>query len=95
MLKIAKLQMEGGGMQFALIGRLQGEHVSEMRELIRQARSAVVLDLRELHLVDRSAVQFLASCESDGVVLRNCAPYIRDWVTREAGKQLPANGDED
>ncbi|MGB7730529.1 MAG: hypothetical protein WBL50_21045 [Candidatus Acidiferrum sp.] len=94
MLKIVKLQMGEGGMEFALIGRLQAEHVNEVRELIRQERSAIVFDLRELQLVDRSAVQFLASCERDGVVLRNCAPHIRDWVTREAGKQSVGNGDE-
>ncbi len=94
MLKIVKLQIGESGMQFALIGRLQAEHVNQLRELIRQQRSAIVFDLRELHLVDRSAVQFLALCERDGVVLRNCAPHIRDWVTREAGMQSTGNGDQ-
>jgi hypothetical protein len=94
MLKIVKLQMGDSGMEFALSGRFQAEHVNEVRELIRQERSAIVFDLRELQLVDRSAVQFLALCERDGVVLRNCVPYIRDWVTREASKQSTGKGDE-
>ncbi len=94
MLKIVKLQAGEGGVEFALIGRLQGEYVTEVRELIHQERSAIVFDLRELQLVDRSAVQFLALCERDGVVLRNCVPYIRDWVTREGSKQSTGNGDE-
>lgn len=94
MLKIVKLPAGEGGVEFALIGRLQAEHVNEVRKLIRQEQSAIVFDLRELQLVDRSAVQFLALCEKDGVVLRNCAPYIRHWVTREAGKESTGNGDE-
>jgi hypothetical protein len=93
MLKIVKLQMEEGGMQFALIGRLQAEHVNEVRELIRRERGGIVFDLRELHLVDRRAVQFLVVCERDGVALRNCAPHIRDWVSLESGKQSDGNGD--
>ncbi|MGB2664733.1 MAG: hypothetical protein WAK48_12060 [Candidatus Acidiferrum sp.] len=81
-------------MEFALIGRLQAEHVNAVCELIRQEQGAIEFDLRELQLVDRSAVQFLARCEKDGVVLRNCAPHIRDWVTREAGQQSTGNRDE-
>jgi hypothetical protein len=95
MLKIAKRQMGDGGMEFALIGRLQAEHLNAMRKLIRQEQGAIGFDLRELQLVDRSAVQFLALCEKNGMVLRNCAPYIRDWVTREAGQQSTGNPDED
>jgi hypothetical protein len=71
-------------MELALSGRLQFEHVNELRGLIRREAHKVVLDLREVNLVDREAVEFLAACEKDGVSLRNCSPYIREWITREA-----------
>ena len=33
--------------------------------------------------VDRDAVRFLIRCESEGVVLRNCSAYIREWIKQE------------
>jgi hypothetical protein len=42
-----------------------------------------VLDLKDLLLVDREAVKLLALRESNGVELRNCSAYIREWITRE------------
>ena len=96
MLKILKCHTEEGNVQFTLIGRFQTEHVNEVRGLIRLESAGVVLELREVKLVDRSAVEFLAECEEAGVVLNNCAPYIRDWVTREAArKKTSFNKEED
>jgi serine/threonine protein kinase len=43
----------------------------------------IVLDLKELTLVDQQAVRFLKRCESNGIELRNCAAYIREWIARE------------
>jgi hypothetical protein len=34
-------------------------------------------------LVDREAVKLLALSEAHGTELRNCPPYIHEWVTRE------------
>ncbi len=34
-------------------------------------------------LVDVAVVRFLVACESDGVALVHCAPYIREWMGRE------------
>jgi len=73
--------------EFALSGRLQFKHVNELRGLIRKEDLKVVLDLREVNLLDREAVEFLVACERDGVSVRNCSPYIREWITREAGRQ--------
>jgi hypothetical protein len=43
----------------------------------------VAIDLKDVLLVDREAINLLAMCESNGVELRNCPAYIREWVTRE------------
>jgi hypothetical protein len=64
-------------------GRIAGQDVNMLRALVEQERSAVAIDLRDVLLVDREAVQLLAVRESNGDELRNCPAYIREWVTRE------------
>ena len=64
-------------------GRIQAEHVDMLRELLGLEEVKVVVDLREVTLVDREAVSFLALSEAQGVELRNCAAYRREWVDRE------------
>jgi hypothetical protein len=39
--------------------------------------------LKEVKLVDRDAVRFLAHCETKGATLQNCPVYIREWMRRE------------
>ena len=45
----------------------------------------IVLDLKDVGVIDREALHFFAGCEADGVKLQNCAPYIREWMEREKG----------
>ncbi len=95
MLKISKRQIEEDTVEFALSGRLQFKHTNELRSLIRNEQHKVVLDLREVNLLDREAVEFLVACESEGLSLRNCSPYIREWITREASRRnFTSSGEE-
>ena len=64
-------------------GKLTGEHVDTLRNLLRQELGALAIDLKNVSLVDREAVQFLALTEYNGTELRNCPAYVREWVTRE------------
>ena len=64
-------------------GRITKEEVECLRNLIDAEAAAVVIDLKNVVLVDRDAVKFFAQREIDGTVLRNCPPYIREWVSRE------------
>ena len=66
-----------------LSGRLQAEHLEELKAHMESALQKVVLNLDEVKLVDREAVCFLAACEATGVFLTQCSPYIRDWINRE------------
>jgi hypothetical protein len=66
-----------------LIGRMRAEHLSELEMQIRECESKIVLDLEELNLVDVDAIRFLGMCETQGVTLLNCSPYIRDWIGKE------------
>ena len=66
--------------------RISGRIAAEDMEVVRGAlddRMVVALDLADLELVDREAVRLLALTERNGVELRHCPPYIREWVTRE------------
>jgi len=64
-------------------GRMREEHVSVVKDLIERQSGAVALDLTEVTLVAREAVTFLAACELKGVELRNCPPFLREWINRE------------
>ena len=64
-------------------GRITTEEVGVLRALLEQETGAVALDLKHVILVDREAIKLLALTETNGTELRNCAPYIREWVTKE------------
>ena len=64
-------------------GRITGEHVDMLRGVLEQQSGSFAIDLKNVLLVDREGVNLLAVSESNGTELRNCPPYIREWVTRE------------
>jgi anti-anti-sigma regulatory factor len=67
-----------------LSGRMDVENIGELETLIRKEADdrRIVLDLRDLTLVDQDAVNFLKRCEEDNIRLKNCPAYIREWITR-------------
>ena len=67
---------------FRLSGRMDAEGLGELERLFKAETNGrrIVLDLKDLNLVDREAVIFLAKCEAD---VQNCPPYIREWIRRE------------
>jgi anti-anti-sigma regulatory factor len=83
MLKINRAA--NGQVVFTLSGRMHAENVAELKELFRSEMTGrrIVMDLKDLTLVDRDAVRFLGSCETDSIELKNCPAYIREWITRE------------
>ena len=75
----------GGFTVFTLSGRIETPAIAELRRLfdLQTNYRDIVLDLKDVRLVDRDVMGFLARCEADGVKLENCAPYIREWMERE------------
>ena len=71
---------------FTVSGRLEAENATELLELLAAEGEGrrLALDLKDVVLVDRDIVRFLRMCESDGVTLRNCPPYVRAWIARDA-----------
>ena len=64
-------------------GRIDAEHLGELRACLLRLGSTVVLDLDEVQLVDVAVVRFLERCQADGMEVRNCSRYIREWMDRE------------
>ncbi len=83
-LKIQR-SVDDGFVVFTMSGRIQTEHLAELQSLLEgeAADHNIVLDLKEVRLVDREAVMFLTRCEADGTKLENCPAYIREWIARE------------
>ena len=77
-----------GRVVFTLSGRIEAEDVKELRQLLALEKSGqgVVLDLRDVTLVNHDAVKFLAGCESDSIKFENCPGYIREWIERVKGR---------
>jgi anti-anti-sigma regulatory factor len=83
MFKIEKVA-EGNATVLRLVGRINAEHLDELKQLITDAnRKLVKLDLSEVTLVDAGVVRFLGDQERQGVELVKCSPYIREWIQRE------------
>jgi anti-anti-sigma regulatory factor len=66
-----------------LSGQLRSEHLSQVKSEVQGAEQPVVLDLEEVDLVDIDGVRFLNECESAGISVLRCSPYIREWMQRE------------
>ena len=74
--------VESADVVLRVSGQLHGEHVDTLRELIRVEKGRLALDLTEVIVVDREAVRLLAVSETNGIELRNCPAYIREWVAK-------------
>jgi len=70
-------------------GRLQSEHLPEVRMQLHRRIQKVAVNLEELRLVDRDVARFLGACESNGIELLNCPLYIREWIRRENRESRP------
>jgi hypothetical protein len=90
MLKVTRTA--NGEVIFTISGRMEADNVSELESLFRSEAKPVqmILDLRNLSLVDQDAVKFLERCESEGVVLKNCPAYIREWIAMRRSQRDPS-----
>lgn len=66
-----------------LSGRIDPEGVLELKRQLDGVTEKVELDLKEVIRVDLEAVRFLGACAVHGIELRNCPPYISEWIRRE------------
>jgi ABC-type transporter Mla MlaB component len=76
--------------RFNLYGQIDAKELPELiRLLAAEEEKYVVLDLKEVKLIDREALGFLARCKENGINIENCPAYIREWLSREAPQSQP------
>ena len=80
-----QISTNGEAVAFTLVGRINAEEVAELQRLFNaEGRdNHIILDLKEVQLVDLDAVRFLTRCEGNGAQLENCPAYIREWIEKE------------
>ena len=83
MLRIERIT--NGQVVFTLSGRLQTEDVEQVQQLlvVEPPGQPLVLDLRNVTLVNQDAVTFLAHCEAKGIEIESCPLHIRTWIDQE------------
>ena len=70
-----------------LIGRMQAEHLDELKAQIEQSGSGIDLDLEEVRLVDVEVIRFLGTCQAAGIHLVHCPTYISEWINQEQDRE--------
>ena len=72
-----------GRVLFTLSGRIETtEDIKQLQQLLAVETSGqqLILDLRDVTLVNQDAVKFLRRCEADGIKLENCPLHVRKWI---------------
>jgi hypothetical protein len=83
---VLKIQRSSNGqVTYALSGQIEEEDIAGLEAVIRSEAKGrrIVLDLKNLTLVGRDAIAFLDRCEVNGIALKNCPAYIREWIKGE------------
>jgi hypothetical protein len=70
------------GLVLYISGRLAAEDLDVVRYALDAGR-AVAIELAEVELVSREAVKLLVQVEDEGIELKSCPAYIREWITNE------------
>ena len=76
-----------GKVVFTLSGRIEPEDIDELRRLfgLEPAAVHIVLNLKDLVLVNGDGVEFLAGWEAAGMTIENCPAYVRKWIDKQRG----------
>lgn len=87
--KIERVLTAVGFVVFRVSGRIDGAHVNVLQELMENKKTSngrLAIDLAEVTLVSQEAVDALAVAEADGIELRDCPAYVREWLSRANDK---------
>ncbi len=74
-----------GEVVFTLSGQMDEEPIAELETLISSEANgrSVILDLKDLTLVNENAITFLERCEASSITLKNCPAYVREWINAQ------------
>ncbi len=82
---IAERHPAEGSVTLLLNGRFSEDALPELEHSISEFRGAdqrIYIDLSEVTLVDRKAVQYISAQAADNIKLVNCPIYLRRWISR-------------
>ncbi len=73
------------GVLFRLSGRIEAEELAELESLVKSeaGKNHIVLNLKDVTLVDLNAVKSLDRYEMAKIELINAPAYIRAWIETE------------
>ena len=76
---------ENGEVVFTLSGQMDEEPIAELETLISSEENGrrIILDLKDLTLVNENAIAFLERCEANSITLKNCPAYVREWINAQ------------
>ncbi|HYT21854.1 MAG TPA: STAS domain-containing protein [Candidatus Polarisedimenticolia bacterium] len=83
--KIERVVTPSGFVVFRVSGRIDREYAEVLQELIENEKTAearVALDLTEVTVVSLEAVRAFNVSEANGIELRNCPAYVREWISQ-------------
>lgn len=80
--KAEKLSKSGATL-LRISGRIEAEYVPQLKAEIEAEPLVTCLDLDQVKLVSNEVLAFLDTCERQGIELRNCPPYVREWITAQ------------
>ena len=90
--KIDRVRPKGGLVVFRVSGRIDCSSFEVLQELVENEKTAkdkLVLDLKEVTVLSLEAVRALIVAEANGIELRNCPAYVREWISRGRECGLP------
>ena len=90
--KIERVLSPGGVVVFRVSGRIDCTYVDVLQGLTENEKTAngrLALDLKEVTVVSLEAVRALTVAEANGIELRNCPAYVREWISRVREGGLP------
>ena len=90
--KIERVLTPVGLVVFRVSGRIDcayAEVLQELAENEKTGKGRLALDLTEVTVVSLEAVRALSVAEANGIELRNCPAYIREWISQVRERGLP------
>jgi anti-anti-sigma regulatory factor len=89
--KIDRVLSPDGLVVLRVSGRIDRAHVEALWELTEKEKTTkgLAIDLTEVTVVSLEAVKALNVAEANGIELRNCPVYVREWISRVRERGLP------
>jgi hypothetical protein len=83
-----------GQVIFTLCGRMDQDNTAEVEALITSEAQGrpIGLDLKDVTIVNQDAIDFLERCDANGIALKNCPAYIREWIAGQRRESYALGG---